>query len=212
MGRWLRWLWAMCKWSIVLLGVLFVNVALFHKDKPSDEVFFMAKTDCDFSFGVPKGEWTFDPNSKTYATIPVMVRKSELASPRLFLSMNRFWRNDKSPDGGWQLVSEQKCQLATRDVIRTKEGKEARVFLASNCDVSGTMRDGRFASPFRGHTLYGYIVYDDRDADFVYLSSSDQALLLKHEDVLFSALKSYSTSSSTCVARRTTVKSLEIKR
>jgi hypothetical protein len=74
------------------------------------------------------------------------------------------------------------------------------------------MHKGRLESPFRGHTLYGYVLYDDKEADFLYLSSSDQALVRNNEDVLLSALKSYSTGSSNCVARRTTVKKLEIAR
>lgn len=210
MRRWLRWPWALFKWSMVLLGV-FVAYTMVRRDKASDEVFFIGGTACDFSFGVPAGEWTSDPNSATYANIPVMVRKSELANPRLLLTMNRFWRDDKSP-GGWYLVTEQKCQLADRGVIRTADGKDARVFLASSCNVSAAMQNGELKSPFGGNTLYGYVAYNDKDADFLYLSSPDQALLLKHEDVLLSALKSYSTNSPNCVARRTTVKKLEVTR
>jgi hypothetical protein len=211
MRRWLRWLWLLFKWSMVLLGVASAYIAWFRKDKPLDEVFVVGGTGCDYSFGVPKGEWARDPNSAGYANIPVMVHKSELANPRLFLSMNRFWRDDKSP-GGWSLVTEEKCQLESRNAVRTSDGKDARVFLASSCDVSKATRNGVLESPFRGNTLYGYVVYNDKEADFLYLSSPDKALLLKHEDVLVSALKSYSTSSPSCVARRTTVKKLEITR
>jgi hypothetical protein len=211
MSRWLRWPWALFKWSMIFVGVLVVYVTLFRQDKSSDEVFLVGGTSCDFSFGLPKGEWTADPNSATYANIPVMVRKSELGNPNLFLSINRFFRDEKSP-GDWFVVTQEKCQLERRDVIRTKDGKEARVFLASSCDVSGATHGGRIESPFRGHTLYGWVAYNDKEADFLYLSSSDQGLVRKHEDVLLSALKSYSTSSPNCVARRSTVKTLEITR
>jgi hypothetical protein len=193
---------------MVLLGVLVVCGTFYGQEKRGNEVFLVGGTSCDFSFGIPDG-WTADPNSASYANIPVMVRKSELANPQLFLSMHRFWRDDKSP-GGWFVVAEKKCQLTNRDAIRTSDGKEARVFLASSCDVGGAPHGGRRESPFREHTLYSYVPFNDTEADFIYLSSSDPALLRKHEDVLLSALKSYSTSSPNCVARRTTVKKLEI--
>lgn len=209
MRLWLRWLWLIFKWAMVLLGTVSAYLALSRK--PTEEVFLLGKTECEFSFNIPQGAWAPDPNAAAYANIPVMVRRFELASPQLFLSMNRFWRDDKSP-GGWSFVTQDKCQLTTKDVIRTADGKEARVFLASSCDVSRATRNGRIESPFREHTLYGYVVYNDREADFLYLSSSDRALVLKHEDLLLSAFKSYSTNSPACVARRTTVKKLEISK
>jgi hypothetical protein len=211
MRRPLRWVWVLFKWSMVSLGVL-VPIAMFvQRDEHGDEeVSFIGKTQCDFSFGLPKGDWAPDPKSATYANIPVLVRMSELANPTLFLSINRFWRDDKSP-GGWSGVTEEKCQLTARDATRTKDGKEARVFLASDCDVSQSTRNGRPQSPFRGHVLYGYVVHDDRQADFIYLSSSDQALVLKNEGALLSALKSYSTSSPSCVSRRTAVNKFKVK-
>lgn len=211
MRLWLRWPWALFKWSMVSVGVLAVYITLFRQEKSIDEMFLAGGKNCDFSFGLPKGEWTSDPNSATYANIPVMVRQSELGKPNLFLSANRFFLDEKSP-GGWFLVTQKKCQLERQDVIRTRDGKEAQVFLASSCDVSGDTRAGRIESPFREHTLYGWVAYNDKEADFLYLSSSDQALLRKHENVLLSALKSYSTSSPNCVARRTSVKKLEITR
>lgn len=211
MRRWLRWTWTLFKWSMVLLGVAVVYVTLSKKGKQTDEVFLVGGTSCDFSFTLPKGGWTADPNSAAYANIPVMVRKSEVGTPTLFLSMHRSWRNDKAP-GGWTVASENKCQLATRPVVQTMDGKEARVFLASSCDVSAATRGGRIESPFRGYTLYGYVAYNEEEADFLYLSSSDQALVRESEDVLLSALKTYSTSSANCVARRTAVNKLEIAR
>jgi hypothetical protein len=211
MHRWLRWPWALFKWAMVLFGLLVIYVALFRRDKPSDEVFLAGGTSCDFSFRLPAGVWTADPNSATYAGIPVMVRKTEVGNPKLFLSMNRFWRDDKLP-GGWHQVTEDKCQLARRDLVQTSDGKEARVFLASSCDVSSATSEGRIKSPFRGHTLYGYVPFNDSQADFLYLSSSDPQLLREHEDVLLAALRSYSSSSPNCIARRTTIKKFEVAR
>ena len=211
MHQWLRWLRVLFVYLIALFGIVVVFVTLLRQVGPSDEVALIGETNCDFSFDLPKGGWVPDPNAETYANIPVMVRKSELSNPKLFLSMHRFWRDDKSP-GGWFLGTKQKCQLADRGVIQTRDVKEARIFLASSCDVSEATHGGRIESPFREHTLYGYVLYNDKKADFIYLSSSDQELVRKHEDVLRSAFKSYSTNSPKCVAQRTTVKKLEIAR
>lgn len=201
------WVWRLFKWPMVALCPFAVGCVSSPKGTTSEEKFMIGQTECDFSF-VVNGHWALDPMSETYANIPVLVPKSEIASPRVFLSMNRFWRDDKSP-GGWFVVTKDKCQLATRDVIQTRDGKEAKVFLASSCDVSSAMQNGQLKSPFRGHTLYGYVVVNDTEADFFYLSSSDPALLRRHEDVLLSALRSYSTDSPACVARRTAVKRQE---
>ncbi|MES2940556.1 MAG: hypothetical protein V4864_22950 [Pseudomonadota bacterium] len=203
-----RWLSALCKWSTVVVGLFSVGCASSLRDT-NDERFLIGRTACEFSFSLPAREWAPDPKSTTYSNIPVLVPKSEIASPRLFFSMNRFWRDDKSA-GGWMAAAKDKCQLAARDVIQTRDGKEARIFLASACDVSEAVENGQFKSPFRGHTLYGYVVVNDTEADFLYLSSVDPALLRQHEGVLLSALRSYSTSSPSCVARRTTVKKFEV--
>ena len=202
-----RWVWRLCKWPMFVLGLFAVGCVESPKVTMSEEKFMIGQTKCDFSF-TTNGDWALDPMSETYANIPVLVPKSEIASPRVFLSMNRFWRDDKSP-GGWFVVTKDKCQLATRDMIQTRDGKEAKVFLASSCDVSEAMQNGQLKSPFQGHTLYGYVVVNDTEADFFYLSSSDPAVLRRHEGVLHSALRSYSTDSPACVARRTAFKNLE---
>ena len=201
-----RWVWRLCKLPMVVFG-LFAVCTSSAKGTNSEEKFMIGKTECDFSFTV-HGDWALDPMSETYANIPVLVPKSEIASPRVFLSMNRFWRDDKAP-GGWFAVTEDKCQLANRGVFQTKDGKKAKVFLASRCNVSADIQNGQVKSPFRGHTLYGYVVVNDTESDFFYLSSSDPALLRRHEGVLLSVLRSYSTDSPACVARRTAVKKLE---
>lgn len=197
----------LCKWPTIVLGLFVVGCVSSPNGRTSGEMFMIGQTQCDFSF-TANGDWALDPMSATYANIPVLVPKSEIASPRVFLSINRFWRDDKSP-GGWSAVTEDNCQLATRDVIQTRDGKEAKVFLASSCDVGANMQNGQLKSPFRGHTLYGYVVVNDDEADFFYLSSADPALLRRQEGVLLSALRTYSTDSPACIVRRTAVNKLE---
>jgi hypothetical protein len=207
MPLWLQRLMSIFKWSMVLFGILITYLAI--TQKKTEEVFLLSGKNCDFSFSIPKGVWVADPNAGSYANIPVMVPKAEVNNPRLFLAMNRIWPDQQFP-GGWSHNTEGKCQLESRKTIRTAEGKEAQLFFSSSCDVSATMRNGRIESPFRQHTLYGYVPYKDQLADFIYLSSSDKPLLLKQEDMMVAALKSHSTSSPNCVARRTAVKKLEI--
>jgi len=208
MSLWLRWLWTLFKWSMVLFGILVTYLAVIQKKK-TEEIFLLSGKNCDFSFSLPERKWIPDPKAATYANIPVLVPKAEVDNPRLFLSINRIWPSEKSP-GGWSHNTDGKCRLETRQPIRTAEGKEAQFFFASDCDVSEAKRNGRIESPFREHTLYGYVPYKDRLADFIYLSSSDKSLLLKQEDLMVAALKSHSTNSPKCVARRTEVKKLEI--
>ena len=207
MRLWLRRLWTLFKWSMVLFGILVVYLAV--GVKKTEEVFLLSGKNCNFSFSLPQGEWVSDPRAGTYANIPVLVPKAEVDNPRLFLSINRIWPSEKSP-GGWSHNSEGKCQVEARKPIRTAEGKEAQFYLSSGCDVSAATRNGRVETPFREHTLYGYVPYQDRLADFIYLSSSDKTLLLKQEKLMEAALKSHSTSSPSCIARRTAVKKLEV--
>ena len=204
---WLRRLVSLFKWSMVLFGILVTYLAV--TQKKTEEVFLLSGKNCDFSFSIPKGAWVADPNAGLYANIPVMVPKAEVINPRLFLSMNRIWPDQQSP-GGWSHNTVGKCQLESRKTIRTVEGKEAQFFFSSSCDVSATSRNDHIESPFREHTLYGYVHYKDQLADFIYLSSSDKSLLLKQENMMVAALKSHSTSTPNCAARRTTIKKLEI--
>jgi hypothetical protein len=207
MGLWLRRLWALFKWSMVLLGMVVTGLLLTKKE--TGEVFLLSGKNCDFSFSVPKEQWIPAPDATTFGNFPVLVPRKEAAHPRLFLSLNRIWPDTKSP-GGWNHNTRGKCQVEPRHFVRTAEGKEAQIFLSSNCDLSGFSGSGRYESPIKENTLYGYVPYKDRLADFIYLSSSDKALLLEHEDMMIKAFKSHSTSTPNCVARRTTIKKLEV--
>lgn len=204
MGLWLRRLWTLFKWSMVLLGIVVTGLLMAKQE--TGEVFLLSGKNCDFSFSVPKEQWLLIPNAGNFGHFPILVPRSEAANPRLFLSLNRIWPDSKSP-GGWDRNTRGKCQVERRHFVRTAEGKEAQIFLSSNCEPN--LFSGSSESPIRENTLYGYVPYKNGLADFIYLSSSDKALLLKHENMMVQAFKSHSTSSPNCVARRTAVKKLE---
>ncbi len=84
------------------------------------------------------------------------------------------------------------------------------MYLSSDCQRSESSGTSPYESPLRENILYGYVPYKIREADFIYLSSSDKALLLDHENMMIKAFESHSTRSPKCMAFRNTLKKIEI--
>lgn len=186
--------------GLAVVAVLYIGIGKAKSPAPQ-EVFYSGKTGCDFSFSVPDSQWKLDPAWRSYSGIPALVPAKEASNPALFLTQQRYWRHEEVA-GGWSFVTSRKCQLTKREMVRTAEGKDVQIYLASGCDVSEFMRDGRIASAFRENILYGFMPVDDKEADFIHLSSSNKDFLLKNESLMVNALKSYSTSSPSCLFYR----------
>lgn len=208
MRLWLTRLWTLFKWLVVLFGVV-VTYKLVATTTRQEFYFFSSGRNCDFSVFVPDQEWSIAPSSAPYAFTPVLIpRSADAGNPKLFLTLHRTYLSQDP--GGSSHNTTQKCLVEKKGAVRTEDGSDAQVFLSSNCEVRAPAQRGRVESPFREHILYGYIPYKDRLADFITLSSSDKSLLLENEEMMISALKSYSTNRSSCVSRRNSIKKFQL--
>lgn len=160
---------------------------------PAREWRMVLGNQCKFAFQTVQGKWGPDTFEGTEALIPIGSKSKS----KIFLTAANYWII-QGDSGAWSATTSKNCTVERRGTLKTADGQEAPLFLASNCQ-----QNADFSANFnKKHLLYGYVRRANNDADYMVLASDNRSFLVKHEDELISIIESHTTQLPRCLNYR----------
>jgi hypothetical protein len=148
---------------------------------------------CDFAFQTVQSKWGPDTFEGTEGLIPIGSKSKS----KIFLTADSYWIA-QGDNGAWSATTDKNCTVKKRGTLKTADGHEAPIFLASNCKKSADFSPNLNKS----NLLYSYVRRSENGADYLVLASDDKSFLMRHEDELMAIIESYTTRLPKCLSYR----------